>query len=212
MIRDTQNKSNCRCSWWGELKFITQLLVVRVHASTRVSYNSSVSCTSKYVFVFSRVGYTYITMYKCVLLAHRHFFSSGRGSFLVLSAPWHAGGPPGPRAQVWALAEVRSTWPGGSKWQVPSGRDSEHVEPGPCKPKYRLKKCPTAHVKVKRMSDGSCDTWDLQCRHIVRHYLVMERLKECPTAHVQVKRTSDGSCDAAVLSRIAVRAWYNVTQ
>ena len=26
--------------------------------------------------------------------AVRHFFSSGRGPFLVLSAPWHAGSPP----------------------------------------------------------------------------------------------------------------------
>ena len=57
------------------------------------------------------------------------FFFSGRGSFLVLSAPWHAGSPPGPRTQVWALVEVRGTCSGGSKWQVRSGRDSEHVEP-----------------------------------------------------------------------------------
>ena len=56
-------------------------------------------------------------------------FSSGRGSFLVLSAPWHAGSPPGPRAQVWALVEVRGTCSGGSKRQIPSGRDSEDVEP-----------------------------------------------------------------------------------
>ena len=28
------------------------------------------------------------------------FFSSMHGSFLVLSAPWHAGNPPGPRTQV----------------------------------------------------------------------------------------------------------------
>ena len=42
-----------------------------------------------------------ITMYYYVLLcvhvfffAHRHFFSSGHGSFLVLSAPAHAGSPP----------------------------------------------------------------------------------------------------------------------
>ena len=60
------------------------------------------------------------------------FCSSGRRSFLVLSAPWHAGSPPGPRAQVWALAEVRGTCSGGPKWQVPSGNDSEHVEPSRC--------------------------------------------------------------------------------
>ena len=50
-------------------------------------------------------------------------------SFLVLSAPWHAGSPPGPLTQVWALAEVRGTCSGGSKWHVRSGRHSEHVEP-----------------------------------------------------------------------------------
>ena len=36
----------------------------------------------------------YIIMYKCVVFAHRHFFSSSRVSFLVLSAPGHAGSPP----------------------------------------------------------------------------------------------------------------------
>ena len=83
------------------------------------------------------------------------FFSSSRGSFLVLLAPWHAGSPPGPRTQVWAPAEVRGTCSGGSKWQVRSGRDSEHVEPS---------RCMQTHVQVKRMSDGSCDIWDLECR------------------------------------------------
>ena len=121
-------------------------------------------------------------MYKSVFLAHRHFFSSGRGSFLVLSALWHAGSPPGPRVQVWALAEVRGTcsgsskwhagsppgprvqvWAlaevrgtcsGGSKWQVPMGRDSKHVEPS--RPLQ-------THVQIKRMSKGSCDIWNLEC-------------------------------------------------
>ena len=75
------------------------------------------------------------------------YFSSGRGSFLVLSAPWHAGSPPGYRAQVWALAEVRGICSGGSKWQVPTGSDSDHVEPAR----------PTqTHVQVKKMSDSSC--------------------------------------------------------
>ena len=32
-------------------------------------------------------------------------------------------------AQVWALADVRGTCSGGSNWQVPSRRDSEHLEP-----------------------------------------------------------------------------------
>ena len=56
------------------------------------------------------------------------FFFSDRGSFLVLSAPWQAGSPPRLRAQVCALADVRGTCSGGSKWQVPSERDSDHVE------------------------------------------------------------------------------------
>ena len=29
-------------------------------------------------------------------LVLRHFCSSGRGSFVVLSVPWHAGSPPDP--------------------------------------------------------------------------------------------------------------------
>ena len=72
------------------------------------------------------------------------FSPSGRGSFLVLSAPGHAGSLPGPRAQVWPLAEVRGTCSGGSKWQVPSGRDFEHVEPP---------RCMQTQEQVKKMSD-----------------------------------------------------------
>ena len=34
------------------------------------------------------------TMYKCILWPFGIFFSSGRGSFLILSAPWHAESPP----------------------------------------------------------------------------------------------------------------------
>ena len=60
------------------------------------------------------------------------FFSPGRGSFLVLSAPWHTGSPPGPHTQVWVLAKVCGTSSGGSKWHVRSGRHSEHV--GPSRP------------------------------------------------------------------------------
>ena len=37
------------------------------------------------------------------------FFSSGRGSFLVLSAPWHTGSPPGPQ---------KSLGPGRGPWHV----------------------------------------------------------------------------------------------
>ena len=57
------------------------------------------------------------------------FLFSVHGSYLVLSALWHAESPPGPLTQVWALAEVRGTCSGGSKSHVYSGRDSEHVEP-----------------------------------------------------------------------------------
>ena len=80
-------------------------------------------------------------MYICVFFWHIGIlFSSGRGSFLVLSAPWHAGSPPGHWVLVWALAEVHGTCSGDSKWQVPSGRDSEHV--GPSRPLR-------THVQVK---------------------------------------------------------------
>ena len=83
------------------------------------------------------------------------FFSlRAAGLFLVLSAPRHAGNPHGPRAQIWALAEVRGTCSGGSKWQVSSGRHSEHV--GPPRPLQ-------THADVKRMCDGSCDICDLEC-------------------------------------------------
>ena len=92
------------------------------------------------------------------------FFSSGRGSFLVLSAPWHAGSPPGPRTQVWALAEVRGTCSGGSKSQVPSGRHSEHVEPSrPLK----------THVQVKKMSGGyNVISGILNVINVIRPYLL----------------------------------------
>ena len=80
---------------------------------------------------------------------------TGRGSFLVLSAPWHTGSPPGPHTHVWALAEVRGTCSGGLKWHVRSGRHSEHVEPS---------RCMQIHAQVKRMSDGSHVIWDLECR------------------------------------------------
>ena len=42
---------------------------------------------------------------------------------------WYARSPPRPLTQVWVLAKVRGTCSGGSKWQVRSARDSEHVEP-----------------------------------------------------------------------------------
>ena len=46
---------------------------------------------------------------------------------------------------------------------------------------YRLKEFPTAHVQVKRMSDGPHVIYGiLNVVNVVRHYLVMERLKQCP--------------------------------
>ena len=45
----------------------------------------------------------------------------------------------------------------------------------------RLKECPTAHVQVKRVSDGSHVIYGiLNVVNVVRFYLVMERLNECP--------------------------------
>ena len=79
------------------------------------------------------------------------------------------------RARVWALAEVRDTYAGGPKSQVLTGSDSEHVEPS--RPMQ-------THVKVKIMSDGSCDIWDLECRQC-RQTLVGDG---------KVKIMSDGSC------------------
>ena len=91
------------------------------------------------------------------------FFSSGRGSFLVLSDPWHTGSPPELNTQVLAPAEVRGTCSGGSKWLVRSGRHSEHVEPStPIQTHVH-----NTLLTGWKMSDVSCDIWVLefhQCR------------------------------------------------
>ena len=101
-------------------------------------------------------GEACITMYKCVFFAHRHFFSLPvEGLFSCSRLRGTQGARPNTTAQVWALAEVRCTCSGGSNWQVLSGRDSEHVAPS---------RCMHTHVQVKRMSDLSCDIWDLECR------------------------------------------------
>ena len=94
----------------------------------------------------------YITMYKYlevnVFLNTGIFFSSGPGSFLVLSGPGHAGSLPkhhgasvGPGRGPWHVV-----WR--SKPQVITGRHSEHVEPS--RPMQ-------IHVQVEKISDGSCD-------------------------------------------------------
>ena len=59
---------------------------------------------------------TYIVYMKVCFWPFGIFLSSGRASFLVLSAPWHAGSSPGPRKQVWALAGVRGTCSGSANW------------------------------------------------------------------------------------------------
>ena len=98
-----------------------------------------------------------LSVLPCINVFFWHFgilFSSGRESFLVLSAPWHAGSPPGHHGA--SLGPGRGPWHvlGGSKWQIPTGSDSEHVQPS--RPMQ-------THVQVKRMSDGSCDIRDLEC-------------------------------------------------
>ena len=60
--------------------------------------------------------YTNIHTYTCVFLARRHFCSPGRGSFLVLSASWHAGRPPGPHEP--ARTQHASLDPGRGLWLV----------------------------------------------------------------------------------------------
>ena len=102
------------------------------------------------------------------------------------------GGRPDTRAQVWALAEVRGTCSGGSKWQVPSGRDSEHVEPSRPMQTYVRNTCDTFYTWVKKMSDDSCDIYDIecrQCRHtLLRNGKVFPRYLTCETCdHFQYK-------------------------
>ena len=88
-------------------------------------------------------------MCKCVCVCFLHigiFFSPGRGSFLVLSALGHAGSPP--EHQGASVGPSRGPWHvlWGFKVAVPTGSDSEHVEPS--RPMQ-------THVQVKIMSDGS---------------------------------------------------------
>ena len=117
----------------------------------------------------------------CVNVFLRHvgfFFFSSRGSFLVLSARGHAGSPPEHHGtsvttlQVWALAEVRGTWSGGSKSQVTTGGHSEHVRPS--RPLQ-------THVQARTMSGCSGDIWDHEC-HQCRQTLLTWRWKSFPPA------------------------------
>ena len=126
-------------------------------------------------------------MYKCVFFGTSAFFYlPAAGLFSCPRLRDTQGARLNTTAQVRALAEVRGTCSGGSKWQVPTERGSEHVEPSRLmqthvqvkknvrRLMYRSKECPTAYVI----------SWILNVVNIVRHYFVMERLKECPTAHV----------------------------
>ena len=104
-------------------------------------------------------------MYKCVFYAHRHFFPFRPRSFLVFSAPAHAGSSPehhgasmGPGRGPWHVI-----W--GSKSQQTTGRHCEHVVIQAHANTYRLKECPTAHV-ISRI---------LNVVNVIRHYSVMER-------------------------------------
>ena len=95
------------------------------------------------------------------------FFLFGRESFLVLSAPGHAGRPPEHHGA--------SVGPGRAPWHVLWGFKvaSDHLGSipstwshlGACKLTDRLKKCPTAHV-ISRI---------LNVVNAVRHSLVMVR-------------------------------------
>ena len=109
----------------------------------------------------SRRGTLYCIEMRFVLPFGIYIFFRPR-SFLVLSAPWHAGSQPEPRTQVWALDEVRGTCSGGLKSHIPSGRPSERVEPS---------RSLQTHVQVNRITDGPCDIWDLECHQCRRTIL-----------------------------------------
>ena len=92
------------------------------------------------------------------------FFALSALSLFSCSRP--RGARQNTRAQVWALADVRCTCSGGSKSHVPTRRHSEHV--GPSRPLQ-------TRVQVKRMSDGSCDIWDLECHQCRQAFIAMEK-------------------------------------
>ena len=87
-------------------------------------------------------------MYTCVTVCISALFSGTRGSFLVLSAPGHAGARPnkrrkcGPWSRYVALA---LGFQSREKWQVTTGRHSEHVEPS---------RSMQTHVRGEQISDG----------------------------------------------------------
>ena len=111
----------------------------------------------------------------CVFLALLRFSLPAADRFSCSRLRGTQGASPDTTAQVWALAKVRGTCSGGSKWQVPIGSDSENVEPS--RPMQ-------TRVQVERMSDGSCDTWGVECR----------QCRQTLLGDGKVKRMSDGLC------------------
>ena len=65
-----------------------------------------------------------------VFWAHGRFFSSGRGSFLVLSPRGTQGARRQTTAQVWARADVRGTCSGGFKVAGPHGEGPRRAAGG----------------------------------------------------------------------------------
>ena len=104
-----------------------------------------------------------------------HFFSSGHRSFLVLSAPLHAGSPTGPRTQVWALAVVRGACSGGSKWKVRSARDSRSVGPSRPMQTHEHNTCSTIQLGLKKWQTAHAIPTIFNAVNVARHCLVMER-------------------------------------
>ena len=106
----------------------TTRFVVRSDELLHSKYGRSATGAERPILIRSK----YIYIYKCVFLALRHFLLFRPIVFSRVLGSVARGSPSGPRTQVWALAEVRGTCSGGSKCQVRSGRDSEHVEPSRC--------------------------------------------------------------------------------
>ena len=101
------------------------------------------------------------------------FSFSGRGSFFVLSAPWHAESPPGPGTQVWALAEVRSSCSGGFEVTRPLGEGFRppraiQAHANPRTGLTNTRRLIQVQTNVRRLT---CDIWDLECRQCLQTLL-----------------------------------------
>ena len=135
-------------------------------------------------------------MCRCVFLHIGIFSLPAAGLFSSSRLRGTQGARPKSTAQVWALAEVRGTYSGGSKSQVTTGRHSEHVEPS--RPMQ-------IHVQVKKMSDGSRMSFRIlltartdclptsrlcsnaRARARVHLVLMLERSWPCSRAHVPAR-------------------------